>query len=88
MRESSISGAHSKSIQKKYREAESQFVEALRISPDLADAHKFLGLALLELGRKDEAIHHLEDATRLDPSDEESKQKLSEIRAVVAKSQR
>ena len=40
---------------------------ALAINPALADAHTWLGAALLSLGRTDEALQALQEAVRLEP---------------------
>ena len=42
---------------------------AIAINPGLADAHRWLGLSLLTLGRYDEAIEAIKEAARLEPGD-------------------
>ncbi len=51
-----------------YEEAERAFQEVLRVRPDDASAHLFLGLTEHELGRNDEAVSHYERAAALDAS--------------------
>ena len=48
--------------------AESAYRETLDLAPDHADAHYLLGSLLGESGCLDEALTHLEQAARLDPS--------------------
>ena len=49
--------------------AETMLRSALRIDPNLAKAHFFLGLALKSLGRYDEALMHLRRAASAYPRD-------------------
>ena len=48
--------------------AESAYRKALDLAPDHPDAHYLLGSLLGESGRLDEALEHLQQAARLDPS--------------------
>jgi tetratricopeptide (TPR) repeat protein len=48
------------SDQKKYSEAVPQYLRALALNPDLADAHYRLGLAYVRLGRRDVAQQHFQ----------------------------
>jgi tetratricopeptide (TPR) repeat protein/predicted Ser/Thr protein kinase len=50
---------------------------ALSIDPDLADAHSWLGTALLSLGRTDEAIVAIREAIRLEPDNGQAHQALA-----------
>jgi serine/threonine protein kinase/Tfp pilus assembly protein PilF len=50
---------------------------ALSIDPDLADAHTWLGAALLNLGRTDDAIAAMRDAIRLEPDNGQAHQALA-----------
>ena len=50
---------------------------ALSIDPDLADAHTWLGAALLNLGRNDEAIGAMREAIRLEPDNGQAHQALA-----------
>ena len=50
---------------------------ALSIDPDLADAHTWLGAALLSLGRTDEAIVAIREAIRLEPDNGQAHQALA-----------
>src|SRR5271170_4629280 len=43
------------------------FEQALRLNPDSAEAHNSFALALLQLGRTQEAASHLEQALRVNP---------------------
>jgi tetratricopeptide (TPR) repeat protein len=62
-------------------DAIAHYEAAVRINPDLPEAHYVLGLALLKLsGRTPEAISHLESVVRLRP-DSEAQQLLDRLRA-------
>jgi serine/threonine protein kinase/Tfp pilus assembly protein PilF len=50
---------------------------ALSIDPALADAHMWLGSALLRTGRTDEAIAEIQEALRLDPENGQAYQGLA-----------
>lgn len=50
---------------------------ALGIDPDLADAHVWMGAALLNLGRTDEAIRSIRTAIRLEPDNGQAHQTLA-----------
>ena len=50
---------------------------AVAIDPDLADAHMWLGSALLALGRIDEAIGEIREALRLEPDNGQAHQGLA-----------
>jgi tetratricopeptide (TPR) repeat protein len=50
---------------------------ALAIDPDLADAHTWLGAALLNLGRVDEAMASMREAIRLEPDNGQAHQALA-----------
>ena len=50
---------------------------ATRLSPKLADAHRWLGSALLSLGRFDEAIATISEAAQLEPDDASTHQSLA-----------
>ena len=50
---------------------------ALAIDPDLADAHMWLGSALLTLGQADEAIVSIREAIRLEPDNGQAHQGLA-----------
>ena len=50
---------------------------ALSIDPDLADAHTWLGAALLNLGRTDEAMAAMREAIKLEPDNGQSHQALA-----------
>jgi tetratricopeptide (TPR) repeat protein len=50
---------------------------ALSIDPDLADAHTWLGAALLNLGRTDEALASMREAIRLEPDNGQAHQALA-----------
>jgi len=49
--------------------AAAEFETAIRFSPGLATAHHFLGTALMNLGRGEEALLQLAEAIRLSPAD-------------------
>jgi len=50
---------------------------ALSIDPELADAHSWLGVTLLSLGRTDEAIGEIREALRLEPDNAQAHQALA-----------
>ncbi len=50
---------------------------ALAIHPELADAHIWLGMALLNLGRTDEAIAEVREALRIEPDNGQAHQALA-----------
>jgi non-specific serine/threonine protein kinase len=50
---------------------------AIAIDPDLADAHMWLGSALLNLGRTDEAIAAIREAVRREPDNGQAHQALA-----------
>jgi serine/threonine protein kinase/tetratricopeptide (TPR) repeat protein len=50
---------------------------ALSIDPELADAHMWIGSALLSLGRVDEAIESIQKAVALDPENGQAHQGLA-----------
>jgi serine/threonine protein kinase/Tfp pilus assembly protein PilF len=50
---------------------------ALAIDPELADAHMYLGSALLGLGKIDEAITEIREALRLEPDSGQARQALA-----------
>jgi Tfp pilus assembly protein PilF len=45
--------------------ADKEFREALRVEPNLAEAHAGLARALSAQGKKDEAVRHYQEAVRL-----------------------
>ena len=54
-------------------DAEAMVREAIRLQPDLADAHFYLALMVKETGRLDEAVDHLAAAVRCDPDHREAR---------------
>jgi protein O-mannosyl-transferase len=57
--------ANSLLVQKKYAEAADAFVEVLRVEPAVAGAHMGLGMADMNLAKKDDARAHFKEALRL-----------------------
>jgi len=57
--------------------AESAYREALALNGKIAEAHRRLGQALVEDGRGDEGVEHLEESLELDPAQTEPRQALS-----------
>ena len=55
---------------------------ALRVRPNLAQAHNALGLALIQGGNFDEAVTHLQEALRLRPDFAEARRNLERARAL------
>jgi Flp pilus assembly protein TadD len=54
---------------------------AIRIAPSLAEAHNLRGIALEELGHRDEALKAYRQAVSLDPEFREAKNNLSDLEA-------
>ena len=52
-------------------------LRAIQLDPNLADAHRWIGSALLSLGRFDEAIRAISEAVRLEPGDAGAHQSLA-----------
>jgi tetratricopeptide (TPR) repeat protein/predicted Ser/Thr protein kinase len=52
---------------------------ALAIDPDLAEAHQWLGAALLNLGRVDDAMAAMREAIRLEPDNGQAHQGLARV---------
>jgi uncharacterized RDD family membrane protein YckC/regulator of sirC expression with transglutaminase-like and TPR domain len=56
---------------------------AIRLAPDLAEAHNLRGALLEELNRREEAIAAYREATRLNPGFQEARKNLSEAETAV-----
>ena len=63
-------------------EAASHYEQALRLDPDIAEAHNNLGSVLLQLGRIDEAAPQFEAALRLRPDYARARANLERLRAL------
>jgi tetratricopeptide (TPR) repeat protein len=60
----------------------SEYGAALQIKPDYAEAHVYLGYALMQTpGRLPDAISHFEAALRIKPDLPQVRQTLDELRA-------
>jgi Flp pilus assembly protein TadD len=53
--------------------------EALRLDPNLSDAHCNIGIVLGKMGRRDEAVAHLREALQLEPNSEKARQALAAL---------
>jgi Flp pilus assembly protein TadD len=53
--------------QRKLAEAVEQYQQALRLDPNIAEAHNNLGLVLFALGREEEGVREFSTAVRLKP---------------------
>ncbi|PKM92085.1 MAG: hypothetical protein CVU81_02380 [Euryarchaeota archaeon HGW-Euryarchaeota-1] len=53
---------------KRYENAEKEFREAIRINPNLAEAHNNLGILLKDLNRYDEAEKVFREVIRINPN--------------------
>ena len=71
----------------RHQEAIVQYEQALRIDPDLADAHDDLGYALEQAGRFQEAIGHYEQALRIKPDHAEAHNNLGLVLYQTGKSE-
>jgi tetratricopeptide (TPR) repeat protein len=69
-------------------EALNAAMDAVRVAPRTAGTHTALGHALTALGREDEAVAHLNAATKMDPGQEYAYVVLSEIYADDGKPRR
>jgi tetratricopeptide (TPR) repeat protein len=58
----------------KIADAKHQFEEALKIKPDHADAHYWVGMASLNEGKVNDAIPHFEEYLKLAPSGQYAEQ--------------
>jgi tetratricopeptide (TPR) repeat protein len=54
-------------LQDKFDESAAHLAEALRLDPNFAQAHYYLGEALVQRGNINDAITHFEDAIKLEP---------------------
>jgi tetratricopeptide (TPR) repeat protein len=63
----------------KLAEAVTHFAIAVQLRPDLADAHRNLGLALANLGRFDEALREFREVLRLKPDDANVRRAVEEL---------
>jgi len=61
---------------KNYQAAAAEFKELVEQTPDGYQSHYMLGLSLQQLGRKEEALHHLRKAYDLNPNDLNTKLSL------------
>ena len=66
-------------------EAGKYLEKAVELSPDMADAHYNLGVALMSEGRVEEAIVHYRRAISLNPGDAEARHNLELALAVREK---
>jgi tetratricopeptide (TPR) repeat protein len=55
------------------------FKKALAINPQLAEAHRNLGMVFARQGKLDEAIAHYKEALRIRPDYPDARQKLKEV---------
>lgn len=55
--------------QRGFREAELCFVEALRLDPQLTDAHRWLAIVYYDIGLMNETVVHLNEVAQLAPED-------------------
>jgi len=71
--------------QGKSGEAAAQYREAIRINPNVAEAHVGLGAALLELGNREEATSQYREALKLDPQSWQAYNQLGILLAQAGK---
>ena len=65
--------------QRRWKEARTEFEQALRLNPEHARAHTGLGVVMLQQGDLDQAARHLQSALRLNPGDALARDKLQEV---------
>jgi stress-induced-phosphoprotein 1 len=75
--------AASYAAQNRHAEALADARECVRVKPAWLKGHFRMGVALESLGRKDEALKAFEEALKTEPQNEETQQKLSDIRAAI-----
>jgi tetratricopeptide (TPR) repeat protein len=63
------------------QEAMEHWEQALRIKPDFAEPHYFLGNVLLQQGRRQEAMEQYEQALRIKPDFTEARNALARLQA-------
>ena len=63
-------------------EAIDHYKEALRITPNSANAHNSLAAALAQIGRTSEAIEQLKAALRINPIDFDARNNLAKLEAL------
>jgi len=63
--------------EKQFELAVQHYGEAIRSRSDSAQAHNNLGIALMNLGRTNDAIEAFRDAVRIDPQHQESRANLA-----------
>jgi protein O-GlcNAc transferase len=63
-------------------EAIDHYKEALRITPNSADAHNNLATALAQMGQVSEAIEQLKAALRITPYDTDTRKNLTKLEAL------
>jgi Flp pilus assembly protein TadD len=59
-----------------------EYKEALRITPNSADAHNNLAAALAQMGRVSEAIEQVKAALRIDPNNVDARNNLTKLEAL------
>ena len=59
-------------------EAAVEFQAAIRLQPDLLEAHNNLGVALVRQGRLDDAIRQFSESLRINPQDADAAENLRE----------
>jgi peroxin-5 len=64
---------------RQFAEAAQQWEDVVRRAPAQTDARLSLAIALLQIGRVDDAARHLREVLRLDPGNETAKKALSAI---------
>jgi len=57
----------------------------LRIKPDYAEAHNYIGMALLKSGRYEEAMSHFKKALQIKPDYMDAAKNLREVTVKVNK---
>jgi Flp pilus assembly protein TadD len=63
-------------------EAEAQFAEVVRLRPDLAKAHQYLGLALAKEGKLNQALTEFNIALQLNPTNELARKNIKQLESL------
>jgi Flp pilus assembly protein TadD len=66
-----------------FRDAADQFAAALQLTPDSAEAHNNLGIALASQGEFEKATDQFQQALKLQPGFVDAQQNLAKLRSLT-----